>query len=337
MIVPVYDTAQSGIIYSDDHGATWNYAKGPSTKKAAMSESQIVEMPDGTLRVYARSTGSKIAEAVSLDGGKTWTEAAYVPGMTQPGWGSQLSVIRYGGLIEGKPALIMSTPAGVGNYRRDGRVKIGLITDTGKEGSEKYKIDWTYDYSVDSKNAGFAYSCLSELPNHQIGLMYEKYDSYNPAELHSQDIMKYEELSLSELMGKEVVEIIPQTEGKGTVSQRNTVKREARLQSKHIRKKNINLSVGKMKRKPGKRTGKYTFDAKESAAFTAVFEQEKEEVDKSHLKEAIRHAEEQMQDEKYQDVIPVVREEYEEAYKMQKRLMRSRMQQAKKWRQRIRH
>lgn len=42
---------------------------------------------------------------------------------------------------------------------------------------------------------------------------------------------------------------------------------------------------------------------------------EKEEVDKSHLKEAIRHAEEQMQDEKYQDVIPVVREEYEEAYK----------------------
>ena len=54
--------------------------------------------------------------------------------------------------------------------------------------SEKYKIDWTYDYSVDSKNAGFAYSCLSELPNHQIGLMYEKYDSYNPAELHSQDI-----------------------------------------------------------------------------------------------------------------------------------------------------
>ena len=76
---------------------------------------------------------------------------------------------------------------------------------------------------------------------------------------------------------------------------------------------------------------------KKAPLFTAVFEQEKEEVDKSHLKEAIRHAEEQMQDEKYQDVIPVVREEYEEAYKMQKRLMRSRMQQAKKWRQRIRH
>lgn len=316
LIVPVYDTAQPGIIYSDDHGATWNYAKGPSTKKAAMSESQIVEMPDGTLRVYARSTGSKIAEAVSLDGGKTWTEAAYVPGMTQPGWGSQLSVIRYGGLIEGKPALIMSTPAGVGNYRRDGRVKIGLITDTGKEGSEKYKIDWTYDYSVDSKNAGFAYSCLSELPNHQIGLMYEKYDSYNPAELHSQDIMKYEELSLSELMGKEVVEIIPQTEGKGTVSQRNTVKKGSKITIEAYPEEGYQFVRWEdEKGNPVSEQEKYTFDAKESAAFTAVFEQEKEEVDKSHLKEAIRHAEEQMQDEKYQDVIPVVREEYEEAYK----------------------
>lgn len=316
LIVPVYDTAQSGIIYSDDHGATWNYAKGSSTKKAAMSESQIVEMPDGTLRVYARSTGSKIAEAVSLDGGKTWTEAAYVPGMTQPGWGSQLSVIRYGGLIEGKPALIMSTPAGVGNYRRDGRVKIGLITDTGKEGSEKYKIDWTYDYSVDSKNAGFAYSCLSELPNHQIGLMYEKYDSYNPAELHSQDIMKYEELSLSELMGKEVVEIIPQTEGKGTVSQRNTVKKGSKITIEAYPEEGYQFVRWEdEKGNPVSEQEKYTFDAKESAAFTAVFEQEKEEVDKSHLKEAIRHAEEQMQDEKYQDVIPVVREEYEEAYK----------------------
>ena len=316
LIVPVYDTAQSGIIYSDDHGATWNYAKGPSTKKAAMSESQIVEMPDGTLHVYARSTGSKIAEAVSLDGGKTWTEAAYVPGMTQPGWGSQLSVIRYGGLIEGKPALIMSTPAGVGNYRRDGRVKIGLITDTGKEGSEKYKIDWTYDYSVDSKNAGFAYSCLSELPNHQIGLMYEKYDSYNPAELHSQDIMKYEELSLSELMGKEVVEIIPQTEGKGTVSQRNTVKKGSKITIEAYPEEEYQFVRWEdEKGNPVSEQEKYTFDAKESAAFTAVFEQEKEEVDKSHLKEAIRHAEEQMQDEKYQDVIPVVREEYEEAYK----------------------
>ena len=191
-----------------------------------------------------------------------------------------------------------------------------MITDTGKEGSEKYKIDWTYDYSVDSKNAGFAYSCLSELPNHQIGLMYEKYDSYNPAELHSQDIMKYEELSLSELIGKEVVEIIPQTEGNGTVSQRNTVKKGSTITIEAYPEEGYQFVRWEdEKGKQVSEQAKYTFEAKESAAFTAVFEKDKEEVDKSHLKEAIRHAEEQMQDEKYQDVIPVVREEYEEAYK----------------------
>lgn len=319
LIVPVYDTAQSGIIYSDDHGETWHYAKGPSTKKVAMSESQIVEMPNGTLRVYARSTGSKIAEAMSLDGGETWTEATYVDGITQPGWGSQLSVIRYGGLIEGKPALILSTPAGVGNYRRDGRVKIGLITDTGCEGIEKYIVDWKYDYSVDSKNVGFAYSCLTELPNHQIGLIYEKYDSYNPAELHSQDIMKYEELSLSALMGKKVVEIVPQAEGKGTISQRNVVEKGSMITIEAHSETGYRFVCWKDE------TGnsisdqeKYTFEAKESAVLTAVFEKAGEEVDKSLLQSAIQYAEKQMADEMYLEVIPAVRELYEKAYAVAK-------------------
>lgn len=316
LIIPVYDTARSGIIYSDDHGETWQYAKGPATGKAAMSESQIVEMPDGTLRVYARSTGSKIAEAVSLDGGETWTEAVHVSGMTQPGWGSQLSVIRYGGLIEGKPALILSTPAGVGSYRRDGRVKIGLITDTGKEGIEKYTVDWKYDYSVDSKNVGFAYSCLTELPNHQIGLIYEKYDSYNPAELHSQDIMKYEELSLSNLMGKEVVEIIPQAEGKGTVSQRNTVEKGSTITIEAYPEEGYQfVHWTDEKGNPVSEQKTYTFEATEKAVLKAVFEKMGEEADKSLLKFAMQYAEEQMADERYPDVIPAVRKAYEKAYK----------------------
>ncbi len=223
LIVPVYDNAKSGIIYSDDHGTTWNYAEGPNTSAAAMSETQIVEMPDGSLRVYARSNNSKIASAVSVDGGETWSAAEYVPGLTQPGWGSQLSVIRYGGLVEGKPAIILSSPAGVGSYRKDGRIKIGLITDTGNTGVEKYDIQWKYDYSVDATNVGYSYSCLTELPNQNIGVLYEKYDSYNPAELQTQNVMKYEELSFSDLMGEEAVKVTPAAVGKGKVSERNIV------------------------------------------------------------------------------------------------------------------
>ena len=236
--------------------------------------------------------------------------------MTQPGWGSQLSVIRYGGLIEGKPALILSTPAGVGSYRRDGRVKIGLITDTGKEGIEKYTVDWKYDYSVDSKNVGFAYSCLTELPNHQIGLIYEKYDSYNPAELHSQDIMKYEELSLSNLMGKEVVEIIPQAEGKGTVSQRNTVEKGSTITIEAYPEEGYQfVHWTDEKGNPVSEQKTYTFEATEKAVLKAVFEKMGEEADKSLLKFAMQYAEEQMADERYPDVIPAVRKAYEKAYK----------------------
>ncbi|MFR5557497.1 MAG: hypothetical protein ACLTKE_12260 [Coprococcus sp.] len=47
-------------------------------------------------------------------------------------------------------------------------MKIGLITDTGKEGIEKYTVDWKYDYSVDSKNVEFCIFLPDRTSNHQI-------------------------------------------------------------------------------------------------------------------------------------------------------------------------
>ena len=223
LLVPVYNNSFSGVIYSDDHGDTWTYKRGPVTNGVAMSETQFVEMPDGSVRVFARSNNSKIASAISLDGGETWTAAQYIDGLTQPGWGSQLSAIRYSGLIDGKEAIILSSPAGVGSYRRDGHVRIGLIRDTGVEGAERYAIDWTYDYQVDGQNVGYAYSCLTELDNYNVSVLYEKYDSYAPAELHAQNAMIYEELTFDQLMNGDTVSVTPQTNANGHVSKRNTV------------------------------------------------------------------------------------------------------------------
>ena len=280
LIIPVYDTSKSGIIYSDDHGITWTYAEGPNTSAAAMSETQIVEMPDGSLKVYARSNNSKIASAASIDGGETWSAAQYVEGLTQPGWGSQLSVIRYDGLIDGKPAVIMSSPAGVGNYRRDGRVKIGLITDTNEEGIAKYQVEWKYDYSVDGQNVGFAYSCLTELPNHNIGLLYEKYDSYNPAELHSQDIIKYEELTLSDLMGAKAVRVTTAVSGNGSVFKSNTVIAGTKITVLAIPDKGYRLAGWINESGDVMHTElTYTFTAADDITLTAVFEKDPEETE----------------------------------------------------------
>ncbi len=280
LIIPVYDTSKSGIIYSDDHGITWTYAQGPNTSSAAMSETQIVEMPDGSLKVYARSNNSKIASAASIDGGETWSAAQYVEGLTQPGWGSQLSVIRYDGLIDGKPAVIMSSPAGVGNYRRDGRVKIGLITDTNEEGIAKYQVEWKYDYSVDGQNVGFAYSCLTELPNHNIGLLYEKYDSYNPAELHSQDTIKYEELTLSDLMGAKAVRVTTAVSGNGSVSKSNTAFAGTKITVLAIPDKGYRLAGWISESGDVVHTElTYTFTAADDITLTAVFEKDPEETE----------------------------------------------------------
>ena len=149
LIVPVYDTAQSGIIYSDDHGATWNYAKGPSTKKAAMSESQIVEMPDGSLKTYLRTGSGYIAQVTSTDGGETWSERVPLTEIATTGYGTQLSVINYSQPVDGKPAILLSAPNAT-NGRKNGKIWIGLISETGNSGKDKYSVDWKYCYSVDT-------------------------------------------------------------------------------------------------------------------------------------------------------------------------------------------
>ena len=44
---------------------------------------------------------------------------------------------------------------------------------------------------------GYSYSCLTELPDGKVGLLYEKYESRN--ELHLKNILKYEKFTIDEL------------------------------------------------------------------------------------------------------------------------------------------
>lgn len=202
IILTMYNSisAEFGFLYSDDHGANWNYVTTDLGGSGTFAEAQIVELPDGTLQTYMRTSVGKIGVITSIDGGTTWTEQKFVPGMTAASYGTQLSVISTSQLVDGKPAILLSEPAAT-NGRRGGKIWVGLVNDTGAEGYDKYDIEWKYCYSIDNDKYGFAYSCMSELPDGNIGIYYEKYDSWSRDELHLKNIMKFEKYSLDELTG----------------------------------------------------------------------------------------------------------------------------------------
>ena len=95
LIVPVYSVtlAGFGVIYSDDGGGTWAYSAADDSSTGSTAEAQIVEMPDGSLKAFVRTSGGYIAERTSIDGGVTWSVEKPVSGISTTFYGTQLSVI----------------------------------------------------------------------------------------------------------------------------------------------------------------------------------------------------------------------------------------------------
>lgn len=176
LIVPLYSksSAELGFMYSDDHGNSWNYVEADHNTGGATAEAQIVEMPDGSLKTYLRTGSGYIAEVTSIDGGETWSDRVPLTEIATTSYGTQLSVINYSQPIDGKPAIILSAPNAT-NGRKNGKIWIGLINETGQSGVNKYSVEWKYCYSVDTPQMGYSYSCLTELPDGKVGLLYEKY------------------------------------------------------------------------------------------------------------------------------------------------------------------
>ncbi len=218
IVLPVYEVyganaKQCRVIYSDDFGETWHRGEAvPRAGITSMTESQVVEMPDGTLRIFARTESQRVAMAASTDGGETWTNGALVSNLVNTnGSGCQISVINYDGLIDGKQALILSSPAG--GSRSDGRIWIGLIEEHPEaEGADRYTVNWTYQYHVNGAGEYFAYSCLTQTPT-GVGILYENFNTKQPI-----DVIRYVDLTLSQLKGHETVDITPECDSEqGTV------------------------------------------------------------------------------------------------------------------------
>ncbi|MGE7835646.1 sialidase domain-containing protein [Viridibacillus arvi] len=192
LVLPVYflneyNRQASALIYSDDHGKTWNRGESPNEGRVVgeevineryftnsaheITESQVVEMPNGQLKLFMRNYSGYAQIATSFDGGESWdsqvvTEKALIAPY------SQISAIRYTGQVDGKEAVIFSSASDAVS-RINGTVKVGLIEEDGiyENGQVKYSFNWKYSQLV--KPDAYGYSSLTNLSNGDIGLFYE--------------------------------------------------------------------------------------------------------------------------------------------------------------------
>lgn len=149
----------SHVIYSDDHGETWQL--GGTTPQHQVNESEVAELSDGRLLLNMRNyTPSeryrKIAH--SSDGGMTWSNLIADSTLIEPI--CQASLQRFSFAEEGQNVLLFSNPAS--QVRRE-RMTLRASFDDG--------ITWPASLVVHESMS--AYSDIVRLPDDVIGLLYE--------------------------------------------------------------------------------------------------------------------------------------------------------------------
>lgn len=151
-------------IYSDDGGVTWKRGAETTSKVnvGKTSESQMVALNNGVLRLYARNGSDYIAYADSTDGGVTWSK--FVRDLELGAMGNCMcSFINTSKTINGKKVILGSFPSNQ-SERADGVIKTGVVNDDNT-------VEWIATYHVN--DGFFAYSCLTELADGNIAYLYE--------------------------------------------------------------------------------------------------------------------------------------------------------------------
>ncbi|MBI1318380.1 MAG: hypothetical protein GC168_05430 [Candidatus Hydrogenedens sp.] len=147
------------VIYSDDHGATWQI--GGITDDGG-NESQVVELNDGRLMLNVRRSAKNDAKhrllAYSADAGETW--APLFADEELPGPRCQGSVIRANAPGSGADALLFSNPA-------DSDKRIRMTVRYSEDAGD------TWPHARVLHDGPTAYSSLTLLPDGSVGCLYE--------------------------------------------------------------------------------------------------------------------------------------------------------------------
>ncbi|MHA0855607.1 sialidase domain-containing protein [Paenibacillus sp. CMAA1364] len=210
LLVPMYYTSSlnsteySAVMYSDDNGLTWILGESPNNGRIGgaqkLHESQVIEMPDGQIKMFVRTNG-KTAIATSFDGGLTWDDQVELSNelIMSSSSGCQLSIINYSQLIQGRQAVIFANPAAT--TRSNGAIRVGLLKENGtyisadpnKNNRIIYSFDWISKKII--RSGEFAYSSLTELPNGNIGILFEENNTK-----FTLDHLVYEEYTIQSLL-----------------------------------------------------------------------------------------------------------------------------------------
>ena len=148
----------SHVIYSDDHGASWQIGGETSEMN---NECQVIERGDESLLLNMRSNHGRNRRslATSQDGGLSWSDVTFDEQLIEPR--CQASLLRYEAAGEaGKGVVLFSNPA---STKRE-RMTVRASYDDGA----------TWPAAKVLHEGPAAYSCLTVLKDGQVACLYER-------------------------------------------------------------------------------------------------------------------------------------------------------------------
>ena len=184
LVIPAYTTnnvsylggsQSSRVIYSDDHGETWHAGEAVNDNRpignqtihsstmnnpgAQNTESTVVQLNNGDLKLFMRGLTGDLQVATSKDGGATWEKDVKRYADVKDVY-VQMSAIHT--VQEGKEYIILSNAGGPGRY--NGLVHVARVEANGD-------LTWIKHNPIQSGK--FAYNSLQDLGNGEFGLLYE--------------------------------------------------------------------------------------------------------------------------------------------------------------------
>ncbi len=188
LVIPAYTTnnvsylsgsQSSRVIYSDDHGETWHAGEAVNDNRpvgnqtihsstmnnpgAQNTESTVVQLNNGDLKLFMRGLTGDLQVATSKDGGATWEKDVKRYADVKDVY-VQMSAIHT--MQEGKEYIVLSNAGGPGRY--NGLVHVARVEANGD-------LTWLKHNPIQSGK--FAYNSLQDLGNGEFGLLYEHADN----------------------------------------------------------------------------------------------------------------------------------------------------------------